>query len=523
MTGGGTGVALNDTDRTSTDARGFGALIRQHRLEASLSQEALAERSRLSVATIAAIERGRSKTPRPATVLLLAQALGLSADDRARLIDAAGRYPSAATANVESSGAVSSPVAIRHNLPPSLTRFVGRREDLAYVQRALADARLVTLTGTGGVGKTRLALEGARQIAESDRPRYPAGIWRIELAPVADGGSIARAIAAVLGVRDVPGREPLETLTHWLRQRRLLLLLDNCEHLIADCAAVVSALLEGCPGVSILATSREALNVQGEVVFPVRPLEADSDALALFADLAMRASPRFVLAARHEVACVHPTETDQARRELPMTVPGDHLFPHWRGRRGHREDGGELQAIPRRWALASERHAGLGAVSPIGSAAARPGSSFRSTVRATRKSISSAISTARACSTSASGRRTSERRSSTRSRPAPSSSRSTTDAQGNTAVQLQPAADVKPEQLDALGTRGPGLIWIWASAAGTWSTSARPPGKKWLKDWLAEDYDKIVLTPAPEPPGGRLFTASGRRSPEQPTSTTSSQ
>jgi non-specific serine/threonine protein kinase len=228
-------------------------------------------------------------------VLLLAQALGLSDQDRARLIDVVGRRPLAATSHVESSAAVSSLVAIRHNLPPSLTRFVGRREDLAHVQQALAGARLVTLTGTGGVGKTRLALEVARQIAEPDTPRYPAGVWRVELGPVADGGSIARTIAAVLGVRDVPGREPLETLTQWFRKRRLLLLLDNCEHLIAACAEVVTALLEACPEVSILATSREVLNIRGEVVFPVRPLEADSEAPVLFADLATRVSPGFVL------------------------------------------------------------------------------------------------------------------------------------------------------------------------------------------------------------------------------------
>jgi predicted ATPase/transcriptional regulator with XRE-family HTH domain len=296
VTGQVTGVGQNGTDRAFTAARGFGALVRQHRLAASLSQEDLAERSRLSVATIAAIERGRSKTPRPATVLLLAQALGLTDEEWARLIDAvAHRRPSPATSHFESRVAVSSPVAIRHNLPPSLSRFVGRREDLAHVQHALAGARLVTLMGTGGVGKTRLALEVARHIAGCDAPRYPAGIWRVELAPVADGGSIARALTAALGVREVPGREPLETVTQWLRKRRLLLLLDNCEHLISDCADVVSALLEECPGVSILATSREALNVPGEVVYPVRPLEADSDALELFADLATRISPGFVL------------------------------------------------------------------------------------------------------------------------------------------------------------------------------------------------------------------------------------
>src|SRR5205085_12511975 len=131
--------------------------VRRHRLAASLSQELLAERARLSAATIAAIERGRSTVPRPGTVLLLANALELTPDERAALIDAATR-----TSKIEAV-VDATPVAraMRHNLPQPLTNFVGRQRDLTDVQRSLSEARLVTLTGPGGVGKTRLALEVA--------------------------------------------------------------------------------------------------------------------------------------------------------------------------------------------------------------------------------------------------------------------------------------------------------------------------------------------------------------------------
>jgi len=278
-----------------TGARDFGDLLKGHRLASSLSQEALAERARLSVATIAAIERGRSQTPRPATVLLLADALDLNDHDRGQLIALANRRDRPQAHKVLAMPAAVPSLPTRNNLTPSLTPFVGRVGELARLQHAVAGARLVTMTGTGGVGKTRLALEAAAQLAESETVPFPGGVWRVELAPVAEGGAIARTIAATLGIRDVPGHEPMDVLANWLRKRSLLLVLDNCEHLIDAASHVVSTLLPDCPDLSILATSREALRVSGEVVFPVHPFSAESDALVLFSNLATRVSPTFSL------------------------------------------------------------------------------------------------------------------------------------------------------------------------------------------------------------------------------------
>ena len=184
---------------------------------------------------------------------------------------------------------------MRHNLPPPLTSFVGRQRELLDVRRALAEARLVTLTGPGGVGKTRLAVELAGQLAEASARPYAAGIWRVELAPLADGVLVPRAVASVLAVQEVPGQPLLQSVLGWLHAREVLIVLDNCEHLVAASGALASALLEACPGVTILATSREALNVAGEVVWPVGPLEANSDGLQMFVDRAVVAAPDFGL------------------------------------------------------------------------------------------------------------------------------------------------------------------------------------------------------------------------------------
>jgi transcriptional regulator with XRE-family HTH domain len=195
----------DDLGTTASEYPAFGALVRQHRLAASLTQDVLGERARLSVATIAAVERGRSIAPRPGTVLLLAEALGLTPQERASLIDAATRSSKAKAVQPKDVPVVHGPQETRHNLPPPLTRFVGRDRDLVDVRRALSEARLVTLTGPGGVGKTRLALQVAGQLAKSGAPSYASGIWRVELAPLADGALVPRAVASGLGPTSAAG------------------------------------------------------------------------------------------------------------------------------------------------------------------------------------------------------------------------------------------------------------------------------------------------------------------------------
>jgi non-specific serine/threonine protein kinase len=176
--------------------------------------------------------------------------------------------------------------AVPYNLPLHLTSFVGREADLRALKSVLRSARLVTLTGTGGAGKSRLAVEAAR----ASRDIWPDGAWWIALADATD---VAPAVVASL---ELPGRgSPREVLASWLASRRALLVLDNCEHLIGQCASFCHFLLQRCANLTILATSREALGVEGEVRWPVSSL-GDPDALNLFEVRARLVAPSFKVA-----------------------------------------------------------------------------------------------------------------------------------------------------------------------------------------------------------------------------------
>jgi predicted ATPase/DNA-binding SARP family transcriptional activator len=196
------------------------------------------------------------------------------------------------------------------NLRAPITSFVGRDDDLARITGALAGARLVTLTGPGGAGKTRLAAEAAARLLD----RTPDGVWMVELGPVVDPVDLPQAVLALFGARELrllatPGATavpPLERLVEALGDRELLLVLDNCEHLVAAAAALVDHLLARCPGLSVLATSREPLGIAGEVLHPVGPLAvptgdvSPAEALAypavrLLADRAAAARPGFAV------------------------------------------------------------------------------------------------------------------------------------------------------------------------------------------------------------------------------------
>jgi predicted ATPase len=154
----------------------------------------------------------------------------------------------------------------RTNLPFPLTSFIGRTSQVAEITRLASTTRLLTLTGPGGVGKTRLAQEVAGQL------RFADGVWMVDLAPLSQAGDVPQAVALALGVRQEAKRPALSTLVDALRERELLLLLDNCEHLIPACLEVIAALLGACLALSILATSREALGVGGELLWRVPSL-----------------------------------------------------------------------------------------------------------------------------------------------------------------------------------------------------------------------------------------------------------
>jgi len=193
----------------------------------------------------------------------------------------------------------------RSELPRQLTSFIGRAQELAEVQRLLtANTRLITLTGVGGSGKTRLAL----QASEAVRDHFPDGLWFVDLAPLADSALVPKTVAAALGLVEEPGRPILTLLIDGIRAKHGLLILDNCEHLINASADLTDALLRACPNLSILASSREALGVSGETVFQVPSLAvpdprqllsvealSDYESIRLFIDRALTALPTFAL------------------------------------------------------------------------------------------------------------------------------------------------------------------------------------------------------------------------------------
>jgi predicted ATPase/transcriptional regulator with XRE-family HTH domain len=213
--------------------------------------------------------------------------------------------PAPAATEVERTAAPS------HNLPAELTSFIGRERELVAIGRQLETARLVTLTGAGGVGKTRLAL----RVAGGLPGRWAAGVWLTELAVLTDPALVPQAVARAVGVREQPGRALEDTLVEALGARRLLLVLDNCEHLVAACAVLIARLLRACSRLHVLATSREVLGVPGEIIWSVSPLAvptetapislavlAGTEAVRLFVARASAARPDFTLTAQNAAA-----------------------------------------------------------------------------------------------------------------------------------------------------------------------------------------------------------------------------
>jgi predicted ATPase/class 3 adenylate cyclase/DNA-binding CsgD family transcriptional regulator len=201
--------------------------------------------------------------------------------------------------------------ALPNNLPVQLTSFIGREREMAEVRTILETTRLLTLTGAGGCGKTRLALQIAAEMLDG----FPEGVWLIDLAAVADPDLVAKAVAEALLIREAPNQPMIERLRSLLRDRKLLLVLDNCEHVITASASLAEALLMNCPGVSILATSREALGVNGESSWRVPSLSlpperaqasihllSQCESIRLFVERAVRARPNFVLTEENAAA-----------------------------------------------------------------------------------------------------------------------------------------------------------------------------------------------------------------------------
>src|ERR671938_1122982 len=275
------------------DHRPFGELLRRYRSAAGVTQEELAERAGITAKAVGALERGERRQPWPETVRRLATALGLSEDVRAAFLAAVSRQPVAAPLPTP-----------QWRLPAPLTPLVGRRREVAEVRRLLAEARLVTLTGVGGTGKTRLALEAARESREA----FPGGTLFVDLAPVADPRLVPPTLEHALGAQQHPGATPAERMVRFLGERRVLLVLDNLEHVL-EAAPVVTALLSRAPELRVLATSRVLLHLSGEHEYRVPPLSLpsagpveESEAARLFVQAARAARPDFVLTEANQAA-----------------------------------------------------------------------------------------------------------------------------------------------------------------------------------------------------------------------------
>ena len=222
---------------------------------------------------------------------------------------------------------------VTYNLPVQLTSFIGREKEMAEIGRLLTTTsgagegvRLLTLTGPGGTGKTRLALQAATQL----RAAFPDGIWLVELAMISDAVLLPQTVAALLGVREEPNYPLTRALTTYLRTKTLLLIFDNCEHLVEPCAQFVETLLRACANLKILVTSRETLGVMGERVFRVPSLElpdiqqklplhdlAQCEAIRLFVDRAAAVKPTFRL---NEESAAAVTQICQQLDGVPLAI-----------------------------------------------------------------------------------------------------------------------------------------------------------------------------------------------------------
>jgi predicted ATPase/DNA-binding SARP family transcriptional activator len=294
------------------------AELRDHALERCLALEIDAGRSAGCIAELEAMVA--DKPLRERRWLLLMTALHRDG----RVADALRTYQRARKAFAEELGIDPGPelraleeqilladiqAAVPSNLPRQLTSFVGRQRELAQLRDLVRDRSVITLTGVGGVGKTRLALETAAAVVAD----FPGGAWRCEFAPVADPAVVWETLATSLGLRPSPARRLRDVVLDYLALKRLLIVLDNCEHLLVPLGRVVEAIVQSCPAVVVLATSREMLGVAGEQVVAVSPLPApltdasvnglaQSEVVRLFCDRARDVNGAFALTAGNAVA-----------------------------------------------------------------------------------------------------------------------------------------------------------------------------------------------------------------------------
>jgi predicted ATPase/DNA-binding XRE family transcriptional regulator len=273
----------------------FGVWLRQQRRALDLTQKAFAATVGCAEITVRRMEADEYK-PSKELARTLFEKLGIPESEFSQWISFARGTSSLPGKSIPQPNQPST------NLPAPLTSFIGRDKELSDVIRLVTKYRLLTLTGSGGVGKTRLVIKVGEQLLEN----YLDGVWLVELAPIFDPLLVPRSTAIAIGLRDEPQRPVIDMLSDYLREKNILIVLDNCEHLLDSCAHLADTLLKRCPGLKILATSREALGILGEAVYHVPSLEVpniqqlidkfrDYESIRLFEERAQLARTDFSL------------------------------------------------------------------------------------------------------------------------------------------------------------------------------------------------------------------------------------
>ena len=279
-----------------SEGTSFGQWLRQRRHILDLTQQELADQVGCARITLRRIEAGALKPSKELAQILL-EKLGMPPTELApwlRFARGLSGFPGGSADSI-----ASKPLT---NLPATLTTFIGREKEQLEIIQLIGKYRLVTLVGTGGIGKTRLALK----IAEQALRDYPHGIWLVELAPLLDPSLIPQTTTIAMGLREDIQHSVIDMLSDYLREKKMLILLDNCEHVLDACAQFVDTLLKGCPSLKILATSREALGIMGEATYRVPSLGlpdfqqsfedlSDHESVRLFEERAQLAKMDFLL------------------------------------------------------------------------------------------------------------------------------------------------------------------------------------------------------------------------------------
>ena len=286
------------------ETQSFGKWLRHRRRDLDLTQEGFSRQVGCAPITLRRIEADDLRPSKQLAELLI-ERLGIQGEERERFVQFAR------------GGALAKPVTAtspKHNLPYLVSSFIGREREILVVKRLMDASRLVTLTGAGGSGKTRLALQIAGQVLD----QFPEGVWFVGFAPLSEPSLVQQTIASVLRVQEDPSRPLIQTLIDYLNPKKLLMLFDNCEHLISECSQIAERLLQTCPQLHLLVTSREALGFAGEAQYYVPTLSLPetmgtaslknlkhSEAVRLFVERAQTINHDFELTKPNAAAVVH--------------------------------------------------------------------------------------------------------------------------------------------------------------------------------------------------------------------------